>query len=184
MLSFLDFFQTSVQRIAVATAANMCRGLSADSTDAVTAAVPILTNLLQYEVSPTEPDLKQPGACRCQLPWQLEARGKSKRQAEPPGYMLTNNWHGNGTEKIGELAVSLVTERLACRLSSLTNLIHCATFTCSTPFHNSCLYCRRTTRWWTMPAWHCHASQSPSRAARPSCRSYASMVSSAMQCSW
>ena len=50
MLSFLDFFQTSVQRTAVATAANMCRGLSSESVDAVAAAVPILTNLLQYEV--------------------------------------------------------------------------------------------------------------------------------------
>ncbi len=50
MLSFLDFFQTSVQRTAVATAANMCRGLSSESIDAVAAAVPILTNLLQYEV--------------------------------------------------------------------------------------------------------------------------------------
>ena len=50
VLSFLDFFQTSVQRIAVATAANMCRGLTSESLEAVTAAVPILTNLLQYEV--------------------------------------------------------------------------------------------------------------------------------------
>lgn len=58
MLSYLDFFQTSVQRIALATAANMCRGLTADSTDAVTAAVPILTNLLQYEVRSTRPALQ------------------------------------------------------------------------------------------------------------------------------
>lgn len=50
VLSFLDFFQTSVQRVAVATAAAMCRGLSADSVEAVSSAVPILTNILQYEV--------------------------------------------------------------------------------------------------------------------------------------
>ena len=50
MLSFLDLFQTSVQRTSVATAANMCRGLSSENVDAVAAAVPILTNLLQYEV--------------------------------------------------------------------------------------------------------------------------------------
>ncbi len=50
VLSFLDFFQTSVQRVAVATAAAMCRGLSHDSVEAVSSAVPILTNILQYEV--------------------------------------------------------------------------------------------------------------------------------------
>ncbi len=50
VLSFLDFFQTGVQRVAVATAAAMCRGLTADSVEAVSAAVPILTNILQYEV--------------------------------------------------------------------------------------------------------------------------------------
>ncbi|KAK9826455.1 hypothetical protein WJX81_000175 [Elliptochloris bilobata] len=48
-LSFLDFFQTGVQRVAVATAANMCRGLTTANTDAVQTAVPILTNLLQYQ---------------------------------------------------------------------------------------------------------------------------------------
>lgn len=48
-LSFLDFFQTGVQRVAVATAANMCRGLTTDNTEAVQTAVPILTNLLQYQ---------------------------------------------------------------------------------------------------------------------------------------
>lgn len=50
VLSFLDFFQTSVQRVAVATAAAMCRGLTHDSVEAVSSAVPILTNILQYEV--------------------------------------------------------------------------------------------------------------------------------------
>ena len=66
VLSFLDFFQTSVQRIAVATAANMCRGLTADSLEAVTAAVPILTNLLQYEVHrPLSCDLCLPHESTC-----------------------------------------------------------------------------------------------------------------------
>ena len=49
-LSYLDFFQTGVQRVAVATAANMCRCISSENTDAVASAIPILTNLLQYQV--------------------------------------------------------------------------------------------------------------------------------------
>jgi hypothetical protein len=51
VLSYLDFFQTSVQRVAVATAAHMCRGVTRDNTEAINSAVPILTNLLQYQVS-------------------------------------------------------------------------------------------------------------------------------------
>lgn len=40
-----------MQRVAVATAANMCRGLSpSEHADAVTTAAPILINLLQYQV--------------------------------------------------------------------------------------------------------------------------------------
>lgn len=50
VLSFLDFFPTGVQRVAVATAANMCRGLGADHASAVKEAVPMLSNLLQYQV--------------------------------------------------------------------------------------------------------------------------------------
>lgn len=50
VLSYLDFFQTSVQRVAVATAAHMCRGITTENTDAIRTAVPILTNLLQYQV--------------------------------------------------------------------------------------------------------------------------------------
>ncbi|KAL4436702.1 hypothetical protein ABPG75_003841 [Micractinium tetrahymenae] len=50
VLSYVDFFQTGVQRVAVATAANMCRGLSpSEHADAVTTAAPILINLLQYQ---------------------------------------------------------------------------------------------------------------------------------------
>lgn len=49
-LSYLDFFQTGVQRVAVATAANMCRSITSENTDAVANAIPILTNLLQYQV--------------------------------------------------------------------------------------------------------------------------------------
>ncbi|KAK9803385.1 hypothetical protein WJX72_003423 [[Myrmecia] bisecta] len=49
VLTYLDFFQTGVQRVAVATAANMCRALTTESTQAVSSAVPILTNLLQYQ---------------------------------------------------------------------------------------------------------------------------------------
>lgn len=50
VLSYLDFFPTGVQRVAVTTAANMCRGLTSDSLDMVQEAVPMLTNLLQYQV--------------------------------------------------------------------------------------------------------------------------------------
>ena len=49
VLSYLDFFQTGVQRLAVATAAHMCRGLSSDSHEAIAGAVPLLTNLLHHQ---------------------------------------------------------------------------------------------------------------------------------------
>ncbi|MCO5580943.1 hypothetical protein L7F22_034817 [Adiantum nelumboides] len=51
VLSYLDFFSTGVQRVAVATAANICRQLPSDASDFVIEAVPILTNLLQYQDS-------------------------------------------------------------------------------------------------------------------------------------
>jgi E3 ubiquitin-protein ligase TRIP12 len=48
VLSYVDFFQTGVQRVAVATAANICRGLSTEFVDAVSTAAPILIGLLSY----------------------------------------------------------------------------------------------------------------------------------------
>ncbi|KAF2580954.1 hypothetical protein F2Q68_00005894 [Brassica cretica] len=48
VLSYLDFFSTGVQRVAVSTAANMCKKLPSDASDYVMEAVPVLTNLLQY----------------------------------------------------------------------------------------------------------------------------------------
>ncbi|KAI5073229.1 hypothetical protein GOP47_0011242 [Adiantum capillus-veneris] len=51
VLSYLDFFSTGVQRVAVSTAANICRQLPSDASDFVIEAVPILTNLLQYQDS-------------------------------------------------------------------------------------------------------------------------------------
>ncbi|KAF2322732.1 hypothetical protein GH714_029798 [Hevea brasiliensis] len=48
VLSYLDFFSTGVQRVALATAANMCKKLSSDAADFVMEAVPLLTNLLHY----------------------------------------------------------------------------------------------------------------------------------------
>ncbi|XP_042042239.1 E3 ubiquitin-protein ligase UPL3-like isoform X2 [Salvia splendens] len=48
VLSYLDFFSTGVQRVALATAANMCKKLPSDASDFVMEAVPLLTNLLQY----------------------------------------------------------------------------------------------------------------------------------------
>lgn len=51
VLSYLDFFSTGVQRVAVSTAANMCKKLPSDASDYVMEAVPVLTNLLQYHDS-------------------------------------------------------------------------------------------------------------------------------------
>ncbi|KAL0454085.1 UNVERIFIED_CONTAM: E3 ubiquitin-protein ligase UPL3 [Sesamum latifolium] len=48
VLSYLDFFSTGVQRVALSTAANMCKKLPSDAADVVMEAVPLLTNLLQY----------------------------------------------------------------------------------------------------------------------------------------
>ncbi|PRQ22592.1 putative aminoacyltransferase, E1 ubiquitin-activating enzyme [Rosa chinensis] len=48
VLSYLDFFSTVVQRVALSTAANMCKKLPSDAADFVMEAVPLLTNLLQY----------------------------------------------------------------------------------------------------------------------------------------
>ncbi|XP_024534679.1 E3 ubiquitin-protein ligase UPL3 [Selaginella moellendorffii] len=49
VLSYLDFFSTGVQRVAVSTAANICRQLPSDGVNFVMESVPILTNLLQYQ---------------------------------------------------------------------------------------------------------------------------------------
>ncbi|XP_072954297.1 E3 ubiquitin-protein ligase UPL3 [Typha angustifolia] len=48
VLSYLDFFSTGVQRVALSTAANMCKKLPSDAADFVMEAVPLLTNLLNY----------------------------------------------------------------------------------------------------------------------------------------
>ncbi|XP_027356506.1 E3 ubiquitin-protein ligase UPL3 [Abrus precatorius] len=51
VLSYLEFFSTGVQRVALSTAANMCKKLPSDAADFVMEAVPLLTNLLQYHDS-------------------------------------------------------------------------------------------------------------------------------------
>lgn len=51
VLSYLDFFSTGVQRVAVSTASNICRQLPSDAGDLVMEVVPILTNILQYQDS-------------------------------------------------------------------------------------------------------------------------------------
>ncbi|XP_047269036.1 E3 ubiquitin-protein ligase UPL3-like isoform X1 [Capsicum annuum] len=48
VLSYLDFFSTRVQRVALATATNMCKKLPSDASDFVMEVVPPMTNLLQY----------------------------------------------------------------------------------------------------------------------------------------
>lgn len=47
----LFFFFFFLQRVALATAANMCRKLPSDASDFVMEAVPLLTNLLNYHDS-------------------------------------------------------------------------------------------------------------------------------------
>ncbi|KAF3796452.1 E3 ubiquitin-protein ligase [Nymphaea thermarum] len=49
VLSYLDFFSTG--RVALSTAANMCKKLPSDAADFVMEAVPLLTNLLHYHDS-------------------------------------------------------------------------------------------------------------------------------------
>ncbi|XP_047080766.1 E3 ubiquitin-protein ligase UPL3-like [Lolium rigidum] len=51
VLSYLDFFSTGVQRVALSTAANICRKLPSDASDFVMEAVPLLTNLLHHHDS-------------------------------------------------------------------------------------------------------------------------------------
>ncbi|CAH9078224.1 unnamed protein product [Cuscuta epithymum] len=49
VLNYIDFFSTSVQRVALSTVVNICKKLPSDSTTPFMEAVPILCNLLQYE---------------------------------------------------------------------------------------------------------------------------------------
>jgi len=51
VLSYLEFFSSGVQRVALSTAANICKKLPSDAADFVMDAVPILTNLLQFHDS-------------------------------------------------------------------------------------------------------------------------------------
>ncbi|PIN18482.1 E3 ubiquitin protein ligase [Handroanthus impetiginosus] len=49
VLSYIDFFSTSVQRVALSTVVNICKKLSSESPSLFMEAVPVLCNLLQYE---------------------------------------------------------------------------------------------------------------------------------------
>ncbi|KAJ0235097.1 HECT domain-containing protein [Hirschfeldia incana] len=49
VLSYIDFFSTSLQRVAVSTVVNICREISSESPSPFMDAVPMLCNLLQYE---------------------------------------------------------------------------------------------------------------------------------------
>ncbi|RZC76532.1 hypothetical protein C5167_000633 [Papaver somniferum] len=49
VLSFIDFFSSSLQRVATSTVANVCKKLSSDASSHFMDAVPALCNLLQYE---------------------------------------------------------------------------------------------------------------------------------------
>ncbi|XP_010253504.1 PREDICTED: E3 ubiquitin-protein ligase UPL4 isoform X2 [Nelumbo nucifera] len=49
VLNYIDFFSTSVQRVALSTVANICKKLPSDCSSSFMEAVPILCNLLRYE---------------------------------------------------------------------------------------------------------------------------------------
>ncbi|XP_008783678.1 E3 ubiquitin-protein ligase UPL4-like [Phoenix dactylifera] len=49
VLSYIDFFSTSIQRVALSTVANICKKLPLDCSSLVMESVPTLCNLLQYE---------------------------------------------------------------------------------------------------------------------------------------
>ncbi|CAK9164785.1 unnamed protein product [Ilex paraguariensis] len=49
VLSYIDFFSTSVQRVALSTVVNICKKLPSEGPSPFMEAVPILCNLLQYE---------------------------------------------------------------------------------------------------------------------------------------
>ncbi|KAL3628555.1 E3 ubiquitin-protein ligase upl4 [Castilleja foliolosa] len=49
VLSYIDFFSTSVQRVALSTVGNICKKLSIEYSSLFMEAVPILCNILQYE---------------------------------------------------------------------------------------------------------------------------------------
>lgn len=51
VLSYLEFFSSGVQRVALSTAANICKKIPSDAAEFVMGAVPILTNLLQFHDS-------------------------------------------------------------------------------------------------------------------------------------
>lgn len=51
VLSYLEFFSSGVQRVALSTAANICKKIPSDAAEFVMDAVPILTNLLQFHDS-------------------------------------------------------------------------------------------------------------------------------------
>ncbi|XP_015944856.1 E3 ubiquitin-protein ligase UPL4 isoform X1 [Arachis duranensis] len=49
VLNYIDFFSTSIQRVALCTVVNICKKLPSESPSPFMEAVPILCNLLQYE---------------------------------------------------------------------------------------------------------------------------------------
>ncbi|KAG4383684.1 hypothetical protein GLYMA_13G136900v4 [Glycine max] len=49
VLNYIDFFSTSIQRVALSTVVNICKKLPSESPSPFMEAVPILCNLLQYE---------------------------------------------------------------------------------------------------------------------------------------
>ncbi|KAJ7977013.1 E3 ubiquitin-protein ligase UPL4 [Quillaja saponaria] len=49
VLNYIDFFATSIQRVALSTVVNICKKLPSESPSPFMEAVPILCNLLQYE---------------------------------------------------------------------------------------------------------------------------------------
>ncbi|KAJ0969933.1 hypothetical protein J5N97_022810 [Dioscorea zingiberensis] len=94
VLSYLDFFSTGVQRVALSTAANMCKKLPSDAADFVMEAVPLLTNLLNYHDSKV---LEHASVCLTRI---AEAFASSPEKLDE----LCN--HGLVTQAAGLISVS------------------------------------------------------------------------------
>ncbi|XP_038982263.1 E3 ubiquitin-protein ligase UPL3-like [Phoenix dactylifera] len=111
VLSYLDFFSTGVQRVALSTAANMCKKLPSDAADFVMEAVPLLTNLLNYHDSKV---LEHASVCLTRI---AEAFASSPEKLDE----LCN--HGLVAQAAGLISVSNSGGQASLSTSTYTGLI-------------------------------------------------------------
>ncbi|KAF0930868.1 hypothetical protein E2562_035966 [Oryza meyeriana var. granulata] len=111
VLSYLDFFSTGVQRVALSTAANMCRKLPSDASDFVMEAVPLLTNLLNYHDAKI---LEHASVCLTRI---VEAFALSPEKLD----QLCS--HGLVTQAAGLISVSNSTGQASLSTSTYTGII-------------------------------------------------------------